>query len=382
MNVFIVGTASWFWEKEREKEKFEDFKKACKNMGAWLSNKHHVILAGTVEPTADHWIIEGVQENFEKKRKGKKKGKANIKLYAAYSDESHTTIPNLPWDWVKEYGVVSRSSNYEAAHEKALKQCDIVLVIGGKDEFPRENRGKTEHSDKGDNVGAVCEPALRSHKPVVGLVYYGSHGLIISEKTTWLYVSGGIPESKLETLNGPLDRPEDEKPFLNLLELIHKKNPLRQGNRKARWILLFILLILFLMALWSFALFGIPEIIEDFHIYNILLIALPASIAAGVIGGITRFHFMKKPHVAREGSTNGLFTNIILGLYVGSICGLIFWLFLALLNSALNPGHEDYPALAFRISVLSSVISMSVSVYGPKAVLKWADFIGRFFPGQ
>lgn len=385
MKVFVVGTASWFCnDADSQKQKlFSEFKVACKNIGAWLSNKHHVIIAGTIEPYADHWVIEGVKENFEKTGRN---DKANITLYAAHDDESHRQSDNPLLGWLKSYGHVSPlSTNYLEAHQKALEECDIVLVIGGKVRDPDASFAEPQQSPEADNVAGVCVLAKRTHKkPLVGLFHYGSHGRNINLKTAWLYeLSGGIPEDNLDILNGPLDRSGDEKLFLELLELIFEKNPLK----KRRWALFCIVLALILLFLWSLAFWGLPwelpRILEDIAPYNVIRwTTLIASIIAGALGGILRLLINKVLRIKPE---EYLGADICLGLIAGCAISLFIlcsWSWLIgdqiklITDQKINIHYDD---LIKHIAFFSSLMSILVTLSGIGAILKLRDFLEGVF---
>lgn len=366
MKVFVVGTSGSFWRSDQHK--YEQFKITCENIGAWLSKKHHVIIAGTVEPTADHWVGEGVRENFDQ---NVRKGQPNITLYAATDDKSHREKDNQLLKWLDLHKRVftSTSRDYWPAHNRALEECDIVLVIGG-------NPGGEEE----DYTLAICELAMRKRKPVIGLSHYGTHGSEMKDKTIWLYeLAAGIPEKNLEILNKPLNDPNDEKALLKLLKLILKKNPLKQPSLTGRWIAFCIVLILILVTLWVLAFLLIPKTLEEYPLARISLTTLATSIIAGVFGAIWRLLIKKMLHLGPEDSPVDLGANIALAFVVGFTCGEFFAFFSWCLTPNVDQSYINYHNMAQETAIFSSLISILLTFGGAKAVRAVKDIFERLF---
>jgi hypothetical protein len=128
MKVVIFG--SWKvsmkndWELRESKDLFENI---CFNLGSKIAQKGHSIIVGSLSAnTADFHVVKGIVEEFKNKS-------LNYPLVKVLRPKSkYFPFQNYSKDYPHIFTFCSQSQPYwEGAHLMAIKEADVVLVIGG-----------------------------------------------------------------------------------------------------------------------------------------------------------------------------------------------------------------------------------------------------------
>lgn len=170
MFVFVAGSGRHL---ENGKGLFADFKQACENIGMWLYREHTLLVAGTVEPYADHYVLNGAIRHFGDPKPEDQKKIQNVKIFSAKDDETQTKKDNKVLELVKQYKVdiyYSEHSNWQIAHRRAMEKADLLVIIGG-----------------GDDTKGIVELANDLQKPTISFANYGAVGAKIYSKMEMLY---------------------------------------------------------------------------------------------------------------------------------------------------------------------------------------------------
>lgn len=168
MKIAILGSIA------DEKINAEKFKSACKDLGKILSeNGHSLIVCSENENTADPYIVEGANSD------NKKTTKIEV-IRSEEEDESAPFHANEAKYPKVDFTFTRCAGSWSSTHLKAILNCDLVLLIGGK-----------------ASAWTAANSAIMLNKPVVAIPCFNGSSRRVWDKLVSEYKETDLSDSDL-----------------------------------------------------------------------------------------------------------------------------------------------------------------------------------------
>jgi len=338
-------------------EKFVDF---CRAIGACASQHHRILIAGTTARTADMAVVSGALEHLDRQQ-GEIKSTPRVTLYHTEGDESEVAdtellkrfkSPGDPMTKLEEFRRTSTSHNYSDAFQKAVRDCDVVTLIGGS-----------------ENSEEVVEIAIRHQKPVLGFTRFCGAGEKANTELRRVYQLLGITDQQTRTLRGQQFDAQTAQSYLDLVAMAHEKNPWA-GRRVFGNVAILIGALSLLLILWLAASQGFIQ--TQLAAKDQYVLFFVSCILAALIGSYSWFFsdlrspgevaiWRLLPRTAR-----GVVTGLAIAGFARMIIGMVY------------QGDALSTDISFStLVVVCSLIALLVAAFGLSGLKALDDVLGK-----
>jgi hypothetical protein len=351
ISILFVGSL------DEGSEEYDDFLDFCARLGCGTIPNFKILICGTTPRTADHSIARGALKGLGQLGTGLS-NLPRIILYHTPDDESVRTRDNQLFDVFRSSSEKSTDirycKNYDDAFRQAIRDCDIVTIIGG-----------------GDNSAHLVDLAIENQKPVLGFTSFGGIGSQANAELHRVYQILGISGEKAFTLKSKAMDAQACSAYKDLVNHVYKSNPWSSKNALRRGAVL--IAVLAALALVSIACMLISTL-DGLPIKGLQFFALYAScIAMGLFGAYAVF--LKQLNTPSE----LLLTRALPASGQGVAIGFGIAAFAQMIVGHVLSENAIAHDLSFsKLIGISSLMTFSVAAFGVRGLKKIGDVLGNY----
>ena len=341
-------------------DRFDEFATFCRSLGGIVAEHHKILIAGTTVPNADHHVARGALDYLSSKPPSS--DFPRITLYHTDGDETDKSVDQelyeqllaeKPVCHVEDFESVNEKTLYRPAFQQAVRDCDVVMLIGG-----------------GEKSMQLVDIAIDHHKPVLGFTAFERAGKEANAELRRVYDLMGISKHASRVLRVKRIGDATAQSYLDLIALARATNPWAKKPISLRIAILVVTFVL-LAGIWLWSMSMLDDHKPITANVQYFWVAL-ACVAAGLVGSYFRFvQRLRSPsdilffHAARM-TVRGLFTGLAIAGFTRMVMETIY-----------RGGGVSQEISFTPLAVLCSVLCLVLGAAGLVSLKAIDEFLGR-----